>query len=56
MAWHVDDAVQANRLQMSARVGQTLPAHTGPQAQVVVQVFGIHGKHAAEVDAASTVP
>src|ERR1700687_1937877 len=50
----VDDSIQAYRLHISAGAIQTLTlAHAGSQAEVVVHVFGIHAKHAAEVHAAS---
>src|ERR1019366_3657322 len=54
MAGHGDDAVQADRLHSPALVCQVLTLdHARPKIEVVVHVFGIHAKHAAEVHAAS---
>src|SRR5208283_1327671 len=53
MTRNVDDAVQAYRLHSSALARQELTLlHALSEVEVVVHVFGIHSKPAAEIHAA----
>ena len=54
MAGHVDDAVQAHRLHVSAGMEQGLTLdHAWPEAEIVEHIFGIHAEHFCEVPARS---